>query len=69
MGVICVSDSREGTWHVAGWAFDDPERVKTVQQGKLHSGLILYKLDRSIANRISRAIGVELLARGYSLDV
>ena len=74
MGVICVSDSREGTWHIAGWAFDqvlddvsqywrdDPEIVKTVQQGKLHSGLILYKLDRSIANRISRAIA-EVIVR------
>lgn len=68
MGVVCISDSREGTWHVAGWAFDqilddvsqywrdDPEIVETLERAKLHSGLILYTLEPSLADRISRAI-------------
>lgn len=68
MGVISFSDSREGTWHVARWAFDqilddvnqywhdDTEIVETLEQGKLHSGLILYTLDPLFANRICRAI-------------
>ncbi len=74
MGVISFSDSQEGTWHVAGWAFDqllddvsrywhdNTEIIETLERGKLHSGLILYTLDRSFADRISRAMG-EVIVR------
>lgn len=62
MGVIRFSDSPEGTWHVAGWAFDqilddlikergsDTEIVDQVEQARLHSGLILYMLEPSLAD-------------------
>ena len=69
MGVISFSDSGgKGTWHVAGWAFrqvlddvgrqyaHDPEIVETLEQAKLHSGLILYSLEPSLAGRLKAAI-------------
>lgn len=68
MGVIRTSDTREGTWAVAGWAFrqllddvchqypDDIELRKKFEQAKLHSGLILYLLEPSFADRITNAI-------------
>lgn len=68
MGVISFSDNSEGTWCVAGWAFrqilDDVARlyaahtelVDKFEQAKLHSGLILYLLEVSFAERIKQAI-------------
>lgn len=68
MGVIGFSDSRGGTWSVAGWAFrqllddvsqqyaNDTELIEKFEQSKLHSGLILYLLDPSFADRIKNAI-------------
>ena len=68
MGVISFSDSPEGTWSVAGWAFNqilddlikersnDAEMVDKLEQAKLYSGLILYTLEPSFADRITRAI-------------
>jgi hypothetical protein len=69
MGVISFLDSGgRDTWHVAGWAFrqvlddvsrqyaDDLDIVEELEQAKLHSGLILYSLEPSLAARIKAAI-------------
>ena len=69
MGVISFSDDGgKDTWKVAGWAFrqvlddvsrqyaDDLEIVEKLEQAKLHSGLILYSLEPSLAERLKGAI-------------
>ena len=68
MGVITFSDSDEATWYVASWVFrqllddvtrnypNDTEMVEKFEEAKLYSGLILYLLEGSFADRIKHAI-------------
>jgi hypothetical protein len=68
MGVISFSDSAEGTWHAAGWAFrqilddvlsqnpGDDEMAEEFELAKILSGLILYLLEPPVAHRVEKAI-------------
>src|SRR6185369_174564 len=67
-GVISFSDSAEHTWLVAGWAFrqiladlsrqhqDDKELIEELEIAEIHCGLMLERLEPSVALRIEEAI-------------
>ena len=67
-GVISFSDSAENTWLVAGWAFrqvladvsrqygNDNELVEKLELAELHGGLMLQRLEPSLAARIEAGI-------------
>lgn len=68
MAVISVSDTPEGVWGVAGWAFrqilddviaqysNDERMAAEFEHAKAISGLVLYLVEPSLANRIKSAI-------------
>jgi hypothetical protein len=68
MGVISFSEEPEHMWYVPGWAFrqilddiiqryaNDKELVERLELAKMYSGLILYRLAPSLADRIEAAI-------------
>ena len=68
MGVISFSDTAERIWYVAGWAFrqiledvlaqnpNDREMAEQFERAISISGLILYVLERTLADRITASI-------------
>lgn len=68
MGIISFSDRAEDIWCVAGWAFrqiledvlvqnqNDHEMANAFEQAILVNGLILYRRDREVADRITASI-------------
>ncbi len=68
MGAISFSTKPEDSWVVAGWAFrqvlddtasrhpEDSEMAREFEEAKAISGLIVYKLQRDVAARVTTAI-------------
>lgn len=68
MGAIAFSNKAVESWAVAGWAFrqilddvasqhpHDVEMTREFEEAKAIGGLIVYKLERNVANRVTSAI-------------